>query len=93
LRFSLTSEGGLNDALAFPFVYFGIYAVKDSNWDNWLKSWIGIDLLWAIASGMVMGVVVAKAVIWLDHHLQKRRSVSDLMEDFVALSIILLTLL
>jgi NhaP-type Na+/H+ or K+/H+ antiporter len=91
LRFSLTSEGGLNDALAFPFVYFGIYAVKDSNWDNWLKSWIGIDLLWAIASGIVMGVVVAKAVIWLDHHLQKRRSVSDLMEDFVALSIILLT--
>ena len=91
LRFSLTSEGGLNDALAFPFVYFGIYAVKDSNWDNWLKSWIGIDLLWAIASGIVMGVVVAKAVIWIDHHLQKRRSVSDLMEDFVALSIILLT--
>jgi sodium/hydrogen antiporter len=91
LRFSLTSEGGLNDALAFPFVYFGIYAVKDSNWDNWLKSWIGIDLLWAIASGIVMGIVVAKAVIWLDHHLQKRRSVSDLMEDFVALSIILLT--
>ena len=91
LRFALTSEGGLNDALAFPFVYFGIYAVKDSNWDNWLKSWIGIDLLWAIASGIVMGVVVAKAVIWIDHHLQKRRSVSDLMEDFVALSIILLT--
>ncbi|PSB11907.1 sodium:proton antiporter [Pleurocapsa sp. CCALA 161] len=91
LRFSLTSEGGLNDALAFPFVYFGIYAVKDSNWDNWLKSWIGIDLLWAIASGIVMGIVVAKAVIWIDHHLQKRRSVTDLMEDFVALSIILLT--
>ena len=91
LRFALTSEGGLNDALAFPFVYFGIYAVKDSNWDNWLKSWIGIDLLWAIASGIVMGIVVAKAVIWIDHNLQKRRSVSDLMEDFVALSIILLT--
>lgn len=91
LRFSLTSEGGLNDALAFPFVYFGIFAVKDSNWDNWLPSWIGIDLLWAIASGIVMGVVVAKAVIWIDHHVQKRRSVSDLMEDFVALSIILLT--
>ena len=24
LRFALTSEGGLNDALAFPFVYFGL---------------------------------------------------------------------
>jgi sodium/hydrogen antiporter len=91
LRFSLTSEGGLNDALAFPFVYFGIYAVKDSNWDNWLKSWVEIDLLWAIASGIVMGIVVAKAIIWIDHHLQKRRSANDLMEDFVAISIILIT--
>jgi NhaP-type Na+/H+ or K+/H+ antiporter len=37
LRFGLTSEGGLNDALAFPFVYFGIYLFKDSNWENWFK--------------------------------------------------------
>ncbi len=43
LRFALTSEGGLNDALAFPFVYLGIYAFKDPNWDNWFKKWVGID--------------------------------------------------
>lgn len=91
LRFALTSEGGLNDSLAFPFVYFGIYAFKDPNWNNWFKSWVGIDLLWAIASGIVMGIVVAKAVIWIERTLQKRRSVDDLMEDFIALSIILLT--
>jgi NhaP-type Na+/H+ or K+/H+ antiporter len=48
LRFALTSEGGLNDALAFPFVYFGLYAYKDSNWDNWFKSWVAVDLLWAM---------------------------------------------
>ncbi len=91
LRFALTSEGGLNDSLAFPFVYFGIYAFKDSNWDNWFKSWVGIDLLWAIASGIVMGIVIAKAVVWIDYQLQKRRPADDLMEDFIALSIILLT--
>lgn len=91
LRFALTSEGGLNDALAFPFVYFGIHAVKDPNWDNWLKNWVGIDLLWAIASGIVMGILVAKAIIWIDHELQKRRQADGLMEDFVAIAIILLT--
>ena len=91
LRFALTSEGGLNDALAFPFVYFGIYAFKDNNWNNWFTSWVGIDLLWAIASGIVMGVAVAKAVVWIDRYLQKRRPADDLMENFVALSIILLT--
>jgi sodium/hydrogen antiporter len=90
LRFSLTCEGGLNDALAFPFVYFGIHAIKDSNWNNWFKSWVGIDLFWAIAAGIVMGIVVAKIIVWIDHQLQKRRPVDDLMEDFVAISIILI---
>ena len=91
LRFALTSEGGLNDSLAFPFVYFGIYAVNDPIWDNWLKKWVGIDLIWAIASGIVMGIVVAKIIVWIDRSLQKLRPADDLMEDFVALSIILLT--
>ena len=91
LRFALTSEGGLNDSLAFPFVYFGIFAFKDADWDNWFTTWVGIDLLWAIASGIVMGILVAKAVVWVDRHLQKRRPADDLMENFVALSIILLT--
>ena len=91
LRFALTSEGGLNDSLAFPFVYFGIYAFKDSNWNNWFLSWVGIDLIWAIVSGVVMGIIVAKTVIWIDRTLQKRRPADDLMENFVSLSIILLT--
>lgn len=91
LRFGLTSEGGLNDALAFPFVYFGLYWIKDSNWENWFKQWVAIDLVWAIASGIVMGIVVAKAVVWIDKHVQRFREVDDLMEDFIALSTILLT--
>ncbi len=91
LRFGLTSEGGLNDALAFPFVYFGLYALKDNNWNNWLKQWILVDLIWAIASGIVMGIVVAKAVVWLDKKMQRRRKADELMEDFVAISTILLT--
>ncbi|HAG79971.1 MAG TPA: sodium:proton antiporter [Cyanobacteria bacterium UBA12227] len=91
LRFGLTSEGGLNDALAFPFVYFGLYWLKDNNWENWFKQWVAIDLIWAIAAGLVMGVVVAKIVVWLDKRLRRFVSVDALMEDFVALSIILLT--
>ena len=91
LRFALTSEGGLNDSLAFPFVYFGIYGFKDPDWHNWFKSWVAIDLLWAIAAGIVMGIVVAKAVVWIDRTLQKRRQADELLEDFVAISIILLT--
>lgn len=91
LRFGLTSEGGLNDALAFPFVYFGIYALKDDNWDNWIKSWVGVDLIWAIGSAIIMGFIVAKAIVWLDRKIEERHPVDDLMEDFIALGTILLT--
>ncbi|ABA21724.1 sodium/proton antiporter, CPA1 family [Trichormus variabilis ATCC 29413] len=91
LRFGLTSEGGLNDALAFPFVYFGLFAIKDDNWNTWFKQWVVIDLIWAIAAGLIMGFVVAKAIVWIDQKIQKRRSADALMEDFVALSAILLT--
>jgi len=91
LRFGLTSEGGLNDALAFPFVYFGIYLLKDNNWENWFQKWVAVDLLWAIAAGIVMGIVVAKSVVWIDKQLQHKQPADDLIEDFVALGTILLT--
>ncbi|MEH2329267.1 cation:proton antiporter [Nostoc sp.] len=91
LRFGLTSEGGLNDALAFPFVYFGIHALEDDNWGNWFKQWITVDLIWAIAVGIIMGIVVAKSLVWIEQRIQKRRATDELMEDFVAISTILLT--
>ncbi|WP_036478217.1 sodium:proton antiporter [Myxosarcina sp. GI1] len=91
LRFSLTSEGGLNDSLAFPFVYFGISALKDSNWDNWFKQWVAVDLIWAVVAGVVMGIVVAKVIVWCDSTLQKRRKADELLEDFLAISLILLS--
>ncbi|AKG20844.1 cation:proton antiporter [Calothrix sp. 336/3] len=91
LRFGLTSEAGLNDALAFPFVYFGLYLLKDSNWQNWFKQWVAVDLLWAIAAGIIMGILVAKAVSWIDRKLQQYRPVDALMKDFTALGTILLT--
>ncbi len=91
MRFGLTSEGGLNDALAFPFVYFGLYWLKDNNWDNWFKQWVAIDLFWAIASGIGMGILVAKAVVWIEQRVQRIRATDDIVEDFIALSTILLT--
>jgi sodium/hydrogen antiporter len=91
LRFGLTSEGGLNDALAFPFVYFGLRWIKDSQWQNWLAEWVSVDLVWAIGIGLVMGAITAQAIVWLDKKLQRVRRVDAIMEDFVILGMILLT--
>lgn len=91
LRFGLTSEGGLNDALAFPFVYFGLHWLEDNNWQSWFGRWVAVDLVWAIAAGLLVGIGVAKGVCWLEQHLAKRLAVDETMEDFVGLSTILIT--
>jgi sodium/hydrogen antiporter len=91
LRFGLTSEGGLNDALAFPFVYFGLHWLENDSWESWFGRWVAVDLVWAIAAGLLMGIAVAKSICWLEAHLAKRQEVDELMEDFVGLSTILLS--
>jgi sodium/hydrogen antiporter len=91
LRFGLTSEGGLNDALAFPFVYFGLHWLENDHWQDWFVQWVVIDLVWAIAAGIGMGVLIARGAVWIDKYVQKRRPVNEAMEHFVALSIILIT--
>ncbi|MGG6296905.1 cation:proton antiporter [Leptolyngbya sp. AN02str] len=91
LRFGLTSEGGLNDALAFPFVYFGLHWIDDSNWQNWFVEWAIVDLIWAIAAGLVVGIVVAYGLQRIENFFFVRRKVDHLMEDFVGLATILIT--
>ncbi|HEY9824365.1 MAG TPA: sodium:proton antiporter [Stenomitos sp.] len=91
LRFGLTSEGGLNDALAFPFVYFGLYWIEDPKWQNWFLPWVGIDVLWAITVGIGMGLLVANGVTWIHRRSQQLKSTDALMEDFIALSMVLIT--
>lgn len=91
LRFGLTSEGGLNDALAFPFVYFGLRWLENDNWQSWFPQWVAVDLLWAVAAGLGMGILVPMLIVRIDRYLQKYRPVDDLMADFIALSLILIT--
>jgi NhaP-type Na+/H+ or K+/H+ antiporter len=56
VRFTLTSEGGLNDALAFPFVYAAI-ASAEHGWSpsGWAWNWIAWDLVARIFIALVVG--------------------------------------
>jgi sodium/hydrogen antiporter len=52
VRFSLTSEAGLNDALAFPFVYLAITLAAHKS----LLTWVGIDVVYKLAVGVLLGL-------------------------------------
>lgn len=64
---ALTAEAGLNDGLAFPFVYLAIHAATLGvgqlvAGEAWLWSWIGFDLLYRVAMGIIVGWVVGRGI-------------------------------
>ncbi|WP_296405862.1 cation:proton antiporter, partial [Psychrobacter sp.] len=66
-RFALTSEAGLNDGLAFPFVYLAIKVAEHFGTANTftaslLFDWLTIDVAWRIVSGILVGVIVGKLI-------------------------------
>ncbi len=56
VRLTLTTEAGLNDGLAFPFVYLGLL-VAANGFDplQWGTEWILRDLVYRIGVGAVLG--------------------------------------
>ena len=60
VRFALTSEAGLNDGLAFPFVYAAIFLASAGSVSEWLPGWVA----WELIGKVVVGVLVGVAVGW-----------------------------
>ena len=61
MRFGLTSEAGLNDGFAFPFVYLGLYlTLRADEWPGLGAYWALKDLLYAVAAGIAGGWVVGQ---------------------------------
>lgn len=57
IRFTLTTEAGLNDGLAFPFVYLGIFLVaSEGSPADWLWEWFGLYVVYKIAVGAIAGM-------------------------------------
>ncbi|OZM72018.1 cation transporter [Amycolatopsis antarctica] len=92
-RFGLTSEAGLNDGLAFPFAYaaIAISAVGVAP-SGWLPHWLGVDVLWRLACGLLIGLVTG----WLLRKLffaarSATFRLAEHAEGFVALAATFLT--
>ncbi|HVK27371.1 MAG TPA: cation:proton antiporter [Nocardioides sp.] len=74
LRFTLTSEAGLNDGLAFPFVYAAVLvatgglATSDwsswSTWSGWL-GWVGWYVVAKVVLGVGVGFAVGRILAWV----------------------------
>ncbi|MCW2762440.1 MAG: sodium/proton antiporter, family [Marmoricola sp.] len=61
VRFALTSEAGLNDGLAFPFVYAAIFLIEKGSSFSWVGQWV----LWELVGKVVIGFLAGALVGWL----------------------------
>jgi sodium/hydrogen antiporter len=60
VRFALTSEAGLNDGLAFPFVYAAVAVAASGGGGGWFVSWALDDLLLRVGIGFVVGLLAGR---------------------------------
>ena len=88
VRFSLTSEAGLNDGLAFPFVYAAIAMVAHRSAGDWVGSWFLTDVVGRVAIGVAVGWAIGKVLGRLSFDPPGRLvALSDAQDGFVALAV------
>lgn len=88
LRFSLTSEAGMNDGTAFPFVMLGLGLLGLHELGEYGARWLLVDVVWATGAGIALGVVAGITLATIASRLRKGRAEGALLDDFLGLGLI-----
>jgi NhaP-type Na+/H+ or K+/H+ antiporter len=90
VQFALTSEAGLNDGLAFPFVHAGVLVLAGGSLLGGTAHWVGSYLLLGIVVGVLVGVVVGRGLGYLAFRARPRPlRFADQGEPLLALAALL----
>lgn len=89
-RFALTSEAGLNDGLAFPFVHLAIALAAASFTVPDLLTWAAQSIVVKILIGVAGGYAIGKGLGYLMFLLPGRANIFESGDGFVALAATLL---
>lgn len=94
-NFALTAEAGLNDGLAFPFVFLGAFvaageASDATDWTDWIGEWVAADVVYAVLAGAALGAAGGYAVAAGIVRLRERRLVIEALDGWVAIGAVLL---
>jgi len=90
VQYNLTAEAGLNDGLAFPFVFLAIMwsktsALESADWKEWLSYYV----LYKIVVGAVVGIVIGYLYSLITKMLSEQKE-RRIHQAFVAVSLTLI---
>ncbi len=88
LRFTLTCEAGMNDGSAFPFVMLGLGMLGLHELGEFSLRWILVDVLWATAAGIAIGVASGVGLARAARSLRGLQSDYRLLDNFLGLGLI-----
>jgi NhaP-type Na+/H+ or K+/H+ antiporter len=87
VRFTLTSEAGLNDGLTFPFVYAAILLATQGAVSNWGLAWLGWYLVLKVVLGVAVGLAVGRLLAFVAFRSSNRSlRVAERGESLLALA-------
>ncbi|WP_211096939.1 cation:proton antiporter [Neolewinella litorea] len=94
VRFGLTLEAGLNDGLAFPFVYLAITLVDAQSVGTALMQWAWWDFGYRVGMGALMGYAIGKGMAYIFFKFKDKMAEvreTEIEEGFFVLAATLLT--
>ncbi len=87
VRFSLTAEAGLNDGMAFPFVWLAIeIALAADSESGWLGTWFWQDLVYRLAAGVAVGYLFGRLLAYLVFYLPRKSKFPKAQDALLALA-------
>jgi NhaP-type Na+/H+ or K+/H+ antiporter len=88
LRFTLTSEAGMNDGTAFPFIMLGLALLGAPASYELLGNWMLKDVLWSTATALVVGIAMGNVLARVVRKQHFLSSEGPLLDDFLGLGLI-----
>lgn len=88
LRFALTSEAGMNDGSAFPFVMLGLGLLGAHELGEFGWRWLAVDVIWATLAAVAIGFVSGALLGRLGWKLRGSDPKHEVLDDLVGLGLI-----
>ncbi|WP_179343936.1 cation:proton antiporter [Winogradskyella ursingii] len=90
VQYNLTAEAGLNDGLAFPFVFLAILWSKSGSlaYEEWTE-WLRFYVLYKVVVGILVGALIGYGYSYITQKLSEKTE-RKIHQAFVALSLTLI---